>query len=202
MSKLVTREEWLLSISKLFVLPRIKKAGGKTDYKYRVSVGFPKGRRGTRAKTIGQCWDPTVSADGTAEIFISPELDAYAAVATLVHEHVHASVGLKAGHKGEFRKLGIAIGLTGKMASSTESEELAADIKRIIIKVGDYPHAILTPSSTTAVQTTRMLKCSCEACGYTVRTSAKWLAVSVPVCPDPTCDDYQGRMLVGIDLAV
>ncbi len=28
----------------------------------------------------------------------------------------------------------------------------------------------------------RMLKLSCEACGYTVRTTAKWLATGVPLC--------------------
>lgn len=32
-------------------------------------------------------------------------------------------------------------------------------------------------------QTTRMLKCECPQCGYTVRTTRKWLDVAVPVCP-------------------
>lgn len=49
------------------------------------------------------------------------------------------------------------------------------------------PHARLdTGGETTAPrkQATRMLKCECQACGYTVRTARKWLEMAgAPVCP-------------------
>ena len=49
------------------------------------------------------------------------------------------------------------------------------------------PHARLdTGGETTAPkkQAARMLKCECEACGYTVRTARKWLeSAGAPLCP-------------------
>lgn len=39
------------------------------------------------------------------------------------------------------------------------------------------------PYSEKGPQTTRMRKCWCEKCGYTIRTTAKWLATGVPLCP-------------------
>ena len=32
-------------------------------------------------------------------------------------------------------------------------------------------------------QSTRMLKVLCPSCGYTLRTTARWLAVGFPTCP-------------------
>lgn len=33
-------------------------------------------------------------------------------------------------------------------------------------------------------QTTRLKKCECRECGYTVRVTAKWLEVGAPHCPN------------------
>lgn len=35
-----------------------------------------------------------------------------------------------------------------------------------------------------AKQPTRMLKCFCENCGYTIRATAKWLNIAIPNCPN------------------
>ena len=43
--------------------------------------------------------------------------------------------------------------------------------------------ATVYPEFLTPKQTTRMLKCECPACGYTVRTTRKWLDIAVPTCP-------------------
>ena len=52
---------------------------------------------------------------------------------------------------------------------------------------GPLPHARPdTGGQTTAPkkQAARMLKCECQACGYTVRTARKWLeTVGAPLCP-------------------
>lgn len=42
----------------------------------------------------------------------------------------------------------------------------------------------------------RLVKCSCGTCGYTVRTTGKWLAIAKPTCPDPECKGYQVDMIV------
>src|SRR3546814_11502385 len=56
------------------------------------------------------------------------------------------------------------------------------------------PHARLdTDGESTAPkkQKTRMLKCECATCGYTVRTARKWLELAgAPLCP---IEDH-GRM--------
>jgi hypothetical protein len=77
---LTTREAWLTRIAEHYLWPRIEAAGGQRPRKYRVSVGFPKCRRGSNGHSIGQCWSQEASADQTCEIFVSPELDAAEAV--------------------------------------------------------------------------------------------------------------------------
>jgi hypothetical protein len=42
-------------------------------------------------------------------------------------------------------------------------------------------------------RTTRLLKCECEACGYTARVTRKWVdEAGAPICPvdqiEMTCD--------------
>lgn len=184
----ITREEWLVKVSTKYILPLLKKHGGNIDYKFRVSVGFPKGRRGSKGHAIGQCWDPTMSADKTHEIFISPTLSDFDAIDTAIHEHVHASVGLAAGHKGPFRKLATAVGLTGKMTATVPTDELRATINKWLSKIEVYPHAKMTSFDGSKPRPgSRMLKAYCGCCGYTVRTTRQWLRVAVPVCPDPDC---------------
>ena len=69
---LTTREAWLTHFTEEYLWPRLEAAGGHRPQKYRVSVGFPKGRRGSKGHSIGQCWSQEVSADRTCEIFVSP----------------------------------------------------------------------------------------------------------------------------------
>jgi hypothetical protein len=48
-------------------------------------------------------------------------------------------------------------------------------------RIGPYPAGFLID---TPKQGTRMLKCDCSACGYTVRITRKWLdAAGPPICP-------------------
>src|SRR5258708_3118998 len=124
---LTTPEAWLTPFTEKYLWPRIEAAGGHRPLKYRVSVGFPKGRRGSKGHSIGQCWSQEVSADRTCEIFVSPELDATQAVAVLAHETIHASVGVQRGQRAAFKKLALPICLSGPMratvppANSTET---------------------------------------------------------------------------------
>ena len=180
-----TREQWLeLAIALLAPL-----FTGK-DYEFpkvRVSCGFPSSRALTRKKAIGECWASEAAEDGTAQIFISPLVkDSVEVLAILIHEAVHAVVGGKAHHGKVFRKCALAVGLAGKMTSTHAGDELIETFKEMVSQsLGDYPHAILTPGGRpTKKQTTRMVKCECEKCGYAVRTSRKWLdEAGAPLCP-------------------
>jgi len=81
-----TRESWLLSaIDRMArsLFPAFKQPP------WRVTCGWPKGVRGGK-HAIGQCWPTTASADGTHELFISPELDSPIEVLhVLAHEMIH-----------------------------------------------------------------------------------------------------------------
>lgn len=182
--KNMNREEWLNQVSEQQVKPLLALHVGDVGYKYRVSVGFSKGSRGGKCgESIGQCWAPAVSADKTHEIFISPKLGAFEAVEVLIHEHIHASAGVKAGHKGEFKRLAVAVGLTGKMTATSAGPELAAKLKAFLAAFAAYPHGVMKVDKNTPKPGSRLVKCQCATCGYTVRTTAKWLLVGAPLCP-------------------
>jgi hypothetical protein len=134
-----------------------------------------------------------LSADGHFEIFIRPDLahapDAMPAqiAAILAHELVHAAVGIPAGHGKAFKRVALGLGLVGPMRATTPGEAFLAAIAPILEAVGPLPHARLdTDGESTAPkkQKTRMLKCECATCGYTVRTARKWLELAgAPLCP-------------------
>jgi hypothetical protein len=64
------------------------------------------------------------------------------------------------------------------MRATTPGETFLAELAPILSAAGPLPHARLdTGGLMTAPrkQAARMLKCKCQACGYTVRTARKWL---------------------------
>jgi hypothetical protein len=148
-----------------------------------VSIGFPS----TRAlrRRIGECWPPEASRDGIAHLFVSPLLgDDLPVLATLVHELVHAAVGTRARHGAPFRRLAVALGLTGRMTATVAGPTLEAQLRDLAASLGPFPHAGLVASAAgRPKQSTRLLKLSCPTCGYTIPATARWVAVGLPVCP-------------------
>lgn len=184
-----TREEWLTDAA-VMCLHHINTNTGIYENGVdmpllAVSCGFPGGRSASgKNAAIGQCWSSQASAAGRTEIFISPTIsDPIVVLATLLHEVIHAVVGLECGHKGEFKRVAIACGLEGKMTATVASEALKSVLATWVSHLGEYPHAQLTPSASgIKKQSTRLIKVECPSCGYTVRTTQKWLQVGVPTC--------------------
>lgn len=179
----MTREEWLLKATEKLV-PHFQAAGYEMP-KVRVSVGWPKG---ARKLTIGQCFKSVCAKDGIAQIFISPVLEDVTApqgvLATLVHELLHACDDCESGHGAGFKRGMKPLGLEGKATATRAGEELTVKLKEIAAELGEYPHAQLNISSQIKKQKTRLLKVSCDACGYTARVTTKWLdSVGAPICP-------------------
>jgi hypothetical protein len=57
-------------------------------------------------------------------------------------------------------------------------------ICEIVSRIGEYPHASLSPADRPFKRdSTRLIKVVCPQCGYTCRTTRKWLAVGFPRCP-------------------
>jgi len=183
-----TREEWLSAAVR-------KMEGHFTNRGYnvpavRVSCGWPsRGGLAGSKRTIGQCWSTEASSDGVSQIFISPWLDDVCSpqgvLATLVHEVVHAVVGIKEKHNKVFGKCARAVGLEGKLMATTATPELVDTLKAWVEDLGNYPHAKLdSTKSPVKKQSTRMIKCECGECGYIARTSQKWIdAAGAPLCP-------------------
>jgi hypothetical protein len=146
----------------------------------RVSVGFPGG--GSARKRIGEYWHASAIKDGIPQIFISPVLnDAIDALDVLVHELVHACTP-GAGHKKPFKDLGLKVGLVGKPKSMGAGPDLKVRLNAMVSELGPYPHAGINLQDRKK-QTTRLNKCECQSCGYTVRVTQKWLEIGAPICP-------------------
>jgi hypothetical protein len=178
----LTREQWLTN-AVVEMEPLFTRAG-YTIPAVRVSCGFPYASK----KALGQCWDKSAASDKVAQLFVAPqvkdELAPQGVLSILVHEVVHGVVGNDQGHNGVFGKCARAVGLEGKLTQTVASAALIEEMKGWMEKLGEYPHAMLNPGGRpTKKQTTRMVKCECETCGYVARTSAKWLDVGAPVCP-------------------
>ncbi len=183
MQRTMTREEWLMKFVEEF-RPEFISAGHTIPEKLHVTCGWPsKSALSRKNRRIGEAWPESCSVDKYHEIFISPCLsDLIEVGATLIHELVHTAVGCKHGHKTPFKRAAVAIGLEGKMTATHAGEALVERIKETGKRIGEYPHSTLDFSAFAKKQTTRLLKISCPSCGYTCRTTAKWLEVGVPTC--------------------
>lgn len=196
----LTREAWMQAAIETF-RPWLTEAGADVPAGVRVSVGWP-GGRGNKQHVVGQCWMASAVADRIPMIFVSPVQDnPIDVLETILHELIHAAGNH--GHRGAFRKVGLALGFLDPMTASPASEELKARLAEVAEKLGPYGHsriiardtlgATIIPGAGVAagegelapppVQGTRMIKAACRDCGYTVRLTRKWIAVAVPQCP-------------------
>lgn len=180
-----TREAWLLALTDE-CRPMFESIGKPVPEKVRVSCGWPtRGAVSRRKRTIGQCFNPSCSKDGTHEVFISPVLsEALDVVATHVHELAHAAVGTQHGHKAPFVRVVRELKLGGKPTATVPTDDFKAMVDPIIAKLGPYPHASLDVSAALKKDRNRQLKTACPECGYIARTTKKWLElVGPPICP-------------------
>jgi hypothetical protein len=186
-AKYTTREEWLNAAVQLAAA--FFKTKGHEVPPVRVSCGWPSSRGLSRKKPAwGECWAAEAATDKLHQIFITPREKSATGpsgvLGVLVHELVHATVGLKAKHGTVFKKCALSVGLIGKMTATGPGPELAEVTEGWVKELGDYPHAALNPMQRpTKKQTTRMVKCECGACGYSCRTTRKWLdQTGPPLC--------------------
>jgi hypothetical protein len=196
------RETWLNTVTDRFIRDHFKKVGYTIPDNVRMGCSFTSRgafkRIGQKSTRIGECWSASASEGGHSEIMISPTIaDSTDAIAILIHELVHATVGNHEGHNQVFKRCAIAVGLEGKMTATVASEPLKATIAQWLQSVGEYPHATL--NANLRKQSTRLHKCECVRCGYTMRISSKWLKLATPRCPlgcgqmshDFEGDDYE-----------
>lgn len=180
----MNRETWLLRARDL-MSGWFAECGATFPTNVRVSCGFPsKSALTAKRRRIGEAWSSACSGDTHFELFISPVLgEPVEVLATLIHEMVHAAVGLKAGHGPGFRRVAEGLGLEGKMTATVPGEHLTARLRMVIERLGAYPHAELkSMTNGRKTEATRMLKACCPSCGYTVRVTRKWIDAGLPTC--------------------
>ncbi len=181
-----TREDWLTaSIASL--RPIFSGHGITLPARIRATCGLPS--TFTRSGTLAECWADSDSADGTHEIMISPTLaDPAQVLAQLIGALAHAAPGAMSHTSNTYMEAAANLGLcpTGETWRQVQgAEDFPQAYAGVLSALGAYPHAPLNVG-TKKTQSTRMLKLTCPLCGYTLRTSGKWLATGLPVCHDGT----------------
>lgn len=181
---LVTRESWLEAMAEK-LRPFFAEVGLPLPANLKISCGWPsRGGMSMVKPVIGECWPWECSEGELTEIFMSPRYsDGVLIGATLAHELLHAAIGVDKKHGIEFRKGMAKIGLTGKATATEPGPELIDRLKVIISQIGDYPHFRINPKVKIKKDGTRMRKIVCENCGYSARTTKKWIEVGLPTCP-------------------
>jgi hypothetical protein len=180
------RETWLNLMTDKYIRPMFASKGYTIPANIRMSCSLASGgihtKKHQKRFTLGECYAPSMSSDDSIQIMIVPNLaDSARVLDVLVHELVHATVGNKEGHNHVFKACANAVGLEGKMTSTNAGEWLKALINEWIKVEGEYPHATL--ATRYKKQSTRLHKCDCIHCGYTMRISSKWLKLATPRCP-------------------
>lgn len=155
-----------------------------------LSVGFPSG--GLRHKRTCECWHcrDEKHPGARAQIFISPVLgDGVQVLDELIHELIHDLVGVGYGHRGNFRKLALAVGLEGKMTATVAGPELKERLERLLGDLGPYPHTKLDVNNMglkKKKQRCRQRKWVCPECGQIIRAASDDLRIICGNCSRPT----------------
>lgn len=185
-----TREDWLnafIDASR----PVFEKANAPLPLNVRVAVGFTS--RGLKGARIGECWSDSASEDGHFEIFIKPTINDVARVCdVLTHELIHAATGIQAGHGQAFKRVALALGLSGKMSATVASADWYTWALPIIEALGPMPYGALNgdlANTGRKKQKTALLKVECPHCGWLARVTAKHIDPHGTLnCPVPSCD--------------
>lgn len=184
----LTREEWLENAVDYF-RDGVFKDNGYIAPSVRISTGFTGTSK--RTKHVGVCYDESLDEENKAHIFINPvEDNSIEILNTVAHELIHATVGLNHGHKGEFKRLALLIGLEAPMTSTPSGPRFLVTANEFLSFFGEYPHKKLNIGESTLPpkQNSRNLKVECTnlECDYKIRISSKWLTelnYGAPECP-------------------
>lgn len=160
----------------------LAKAGHPVPAGARVSFGLsPRAAR----KTLGFCFHSTASSEGIREVFIGPHItDPVEMVGVVMHELTHAALPDGEAHGRTFSKVVRELGLVGKPTATTVGPELKEVIETQFLATHPYCAGHIDLGIGFKKQTTRLIKVACPHCGYTARTTRKWIeAAGAPICP-------------------
>lgn len=137
----MNRETWLNELAALMA-PRFAELGHPLP-KFHVAIGFPSS--GKDGNAAAECWNFSCSADKAFQIYIRPdEADSMMIAGHLAHELTHAAVGFDHGHKGDFAKVVLALGLKRPLTSTVPGDAFKAFAQPFLDQLGALPHAKLS----------------------------------------------------------
>jgi hypothetical protein len=179
----MNREQWLMR-AVVKARPLFKRSGFEVPANIRVSCGLPSVRAFGKRRAVGECWAAMATRDRKVEIYVSPTIDDGTEVlGTLLHELVHAVVGVDKGHGTAFKRCASLVGLEGKPRECGAGKALKPWVVSVVKALGAYPHGRLDKfTNGRKKEGTRLLKAECPECGYTVRVTRKWVDVGLPTC--------------------
>lgn len=169
------REQWLAQLASRSArhITSALRDGGDEEPILRISCGFTPSARGGRA--LADLLPPSVSADDTAEIFISPSVDDARQVARLLLPL------LVMAHAGTYKQTQAVDSACSRLGLN--GEQLPDWLEREITRMGIYPHASVNLEARPK-QSTRLIKVACNTDGYIARVSRKALnTFGAPICP-------------------
>lgn len=173
-----TRESWLVAaIAPLRKL--LLKAGAPVFPEPLVSVGLPSKRAlSHKTQRVGECWHER-HANGRSTIFVSPVLaDPKEILAVLLHELIHAAVGIDAGHRETFATIAVDLGFQRPLSATNVGPRLKPVLDALAKKLGTFPHDPLkdfvNPIKKAA---TRLRLYMCNKCQQKIRAGSDTLQV-------------------------
>jgi hypothetical protein len=188
-----SREAWLRAAANE-LRPHFEKGGYPLPANIRFAIAFPS--TGRKGKRIGECWHASTSADDHFEIFIrADQSEPVEVLGILVHELVHATLPIAAGHGKLFKAAALKLGLEGLMRHAMPGSLLRTRLTDLAATLGPLPHARLAiergldnrgPADRPKKQGTRMRKAECavDDCPYTLRIAASQVrTIGPPHCP-------------------
>lgn len=155
----MTREEWLQNAVKE-EQHWLAAVTNDEQPDIHVSIGFT-GSKCRLDKVLGSCWRAEYSMDGKPHIFISPvnaeAVDAPQGIlATLLHELVHAYVGVK-GHGKPFIKVAQAVGLEKPWTATRASNTLQTKLSDLALQLGEFQHSPIKIDTTKQQRVTEIM---------------------------------------------
>lgn len=173
-----------------------------------VKICYGLGQPGLRGVTYYNKWTKDNAPADLIEVCAFGQSSWIQVAGTTIHELAHVLAGYGAGHDKEWKAACEQLGLRTAKAAGTNyvnamfESRLRALLIAIPLPTDGSPQSVanalgIVPRAkpcSAGVGTrggtsrgvgsgSRLIKCQCEKCGYTVRTTQKWIGIGLPICP-------------------
>jgi len=142
-----------------------------------ITFGFPsKGARKGKYQRLGECAHGFIQgldlADNKSFITLNPCIfdNPSRVLDVLLHEMIHVAYPTS-GHKGDFRKTALRVGLIGAMTATQAGPVLQITLDKILSLLPEMPKGHGELTAKTKVQSTRLHKYVCPDCGQVIRAA-------------------------------